>query len=41
VVEAEAYTNMRPVLGQVKEVSALKTQMEMLEERLNDLEKKK
>ena len=41
VIEAETYTNMRPVVGQTKEVSALKTKMEMLEERLNDLEKKK
>ncbi|MBE0602319.1 MAG: sulfurtransferase [Deltaproteobacteria bacterium] len=41
VIEAEAYTNGRPMVKQGKDISELKAKMEMLEERLNDLEKKK
>jgi thiosulfate/3-mercaptopyruvate sulfurtransferase len=41
VIEAETYTNMRPVVGQVNDIAAMKAKMDFLEERLNDLEKKK
>ncbi len=38
VMEAEAYTNMRPVINQVNEVPGLKARIDYLEERLNEME---
>lgn len=40
-VEEEHYTNMRPVIGQVNEIGGLKSRLDYLEERLNELEKEK
>ncbi|MEW6721449.1 MAG: rhodanese-like domain-containing protein [Thermodesulfobacteriota bacterium] len=41
VIEAETYTNMRPVVANANQIGELKTKIEFLEERLNELEKKK
>lgn len=40
-VEEEHYTNMRPVVSQVNDIGGIKSRLDYLEERLNELEKGK